>query len=98
MKNSTKSASALALAAVLTMAGCSGGGGDDGVNNSSGSNPGGSQISADNDVPESAGASSSAFIAFLKTMMTDDETSEPMKMREGWAVPADDTGDPEPMG
>lgn len=97
MKNSTKYVSAIALVAMLALAGCSGGG-DSGDANGGTSNPGGSQIQADNEVPESAGASSSAFIAFLKSMMTDDETSEPMKMREGWAVPDDDIGDPAPMG
>lgn len=96
MKKSTKAASALALVSMLALAGCSGGS-DSGGANSDSSNPGGSQIQADNEVPESAGASSSAFIAFLKSMMIDDETTEPMKMREGWAVPADDTGDPAAM-
>ena len=96
MKNSTKSASALALVAMLALAGCGGGGSGGGETTNSGTGQGQAQIA--NEVPESAGTSSSAFIAFLKTMMTDDETSEPMKIREGWAVPADDTGDPAPMG
>lgn len=96
MKKSTKAASALALVSMLALAGCSGGS-DSGGTNSGSSNPGGSQIQADNEVPESAGASSSAFVAFLKSMMIDEETSEPMTMREGWAVPADDTGDPATM-
>lgn len=94
MKKSTLSGSALALVAMLALAGCSGGSDDTGTSNP-GSGSGQAQVS--NEVPESAGASSSAFIAFLKTMMSNDETSEPMKMREGWAVPADDTGEPASM-
>ena len=96
MKKSTLSGSALTLVAMLALAGCGGGGSGGGETTNSGTGQGQAQIA--NEVPESAGTSSSAFIAFLKTMMTDDETSEPMKIREGWAVPADDTGDPAPMG
>lgn len=96
MKKSTLSGSALTLVAMLALAGCGGGGSGGGGTTNSGTGQGQAQIA--NEVPESAGTSSSAFIAFLKTMMTDDETSEPMKIREGWAVPADDTGDPAPMG
>ena len=97
MKKSTLSGSALTLVAMLALAGCGGGSGGGGTTNS-GTGQGQGQAQIANEVPESAGTSSTAFIAFLKTMMTNEETSEPMKIREGWAVPADDTGDPAPMG
>jgi hypothetical protein len=98
MKYSIKSATSLVFCA-FALAGC-GGGSDNGLNeaNGSGSNPGGSQIQADNDVPDSAWSSGSAFIGFLKTMALNNETSEPMTMRETSAVPEDNTGDPEPRG
>ncbi|MCY7370364.1 MAG: hypothetical protein LH479_05715 [Polaromonas sp.] len=99
MKKLVKCAAALPLAALLALAGCGGGGGSSGDNPSTANNPGtGGQTAASNEVPESAGLNSSAFIAFLKTMMKDEDGNEPMKMREAWVAPVNDVGDPEPMG
>lgn len=48
-------------------------------------------------VPDSAGASASAFIAYLMTLGTNDETSEPMILGNGFAVPDEDKGEPQPL-
>ncbi len=47
-------------------------------------------------VPDSAGLSTTAFIDFLLTM-ANGETSEPLTIRDGFAVPADETGDARPL-
>ena len=87
MKHLSKLVSAGALLAMLAAAGCSGG--NDG---------GGNQNQAAAEVPDSASVSTTAFIAFLKSLTTDDETGEPLKFRDGWAAPSSETGDPEPLG
>ena len=101
MKKLSKFAGYATLVALLALAGCGGGGGGNdaaSAGSNGGTGAGGSQSQSSNEVPDSAALSSSAFIAFLKTMVLDDETSEPMTIREGWAVPANEAGDPEPMG
>ena len=42
-------------------------------------------------VPDSAGASSTAFIAYLMTLSDTDESSEPLIIGDTFAVPADET-------
>ena len=100
MTNISKLSRSALLLAMLALSACGGGGGDgSGVaaNNTPGPGSSGSQNQSTTEVPESAGLGSSAFIAFLKTMMREDDTSDPMTMREGWKVPDDDVGDPQPM-
>jgi|GEM_PF-1982905 len=48
-------------------------------------------------VPDSAGASAAAFIAYLPTLSTTDESSEPLTIGDAFAVPADDTSEPAPL-
>ena len=46
-------------------------------------------------VPDSASASSAAFIAFIQGLAQGDETSEPLTFNAGFmAPPADETGEP----
>ena len=49
------------------------------------------------DVPDSAGASTAAFLGYLLALNPNDETSEPSAISGSFAVPADDTGDPQPL-
>ena len=48
-------------------------------------------------VPDSAGASSTAFITYLMTLSDTDESSEPLTIGDTFAVPADDTSEPAPV-
>ena len=47
-------------------------------------------------VPDSAKANGNSFIGFLNSLKND-ETSEPLLIGEGFAVPADETSDPRPF-
>ncbi len=46
------------------------------------------------EVPDSAGASSSAFVTFLLSLAGGDDTGEPLLIRDTFAVPADDSTEP----
>ena len=48
-------------------------------------------------VPDSAGVSADAFITFLMTLKSNDETSEPLTLGNNFAVPDEDAGDPQPL-
>lgn len=87
MNTSRKIWLAGALTAALTLGGCFGGGDDDDV-----PPPGTS-----NDVPDSAGASVAAFIAYLMALSPNDETSEPGAISDAFAVPPDEDGEPAPL-
>ena len=45
-------------------------------------------------VPDAAGASGAAFVAFLLTLGSADESSEPLSIGDTFAVPADETSEP----
>ena len=86
MNTSRKIGLAGALTAALTLGGCFGGGSDDVP-------PPGTS----NDVPDSAGASVAAFIAYLMALSPNDETSEPGAISDAFAVPPDEDGEPAPL-
>jgi hypothetical protein len=70
------------LATAMALGACGGGGNDD-------------VPVAATSVPDSAGASSAAFIAFIQGLAQGDETSEPLTFGAGFtAPPGDETGDP----
>ncbi len=48
-------------------------------------------------VPDSAGASTAAFLAYLLALSPNDETSEPSAISNSFAVPPDDVGEPQPL-
>ncbi|MDP3824797.1 MAG: hypothetical protein Q8R33_25275 [Burkholderiales bacterium] len=48
-------------------------------------------------VPDSAGASTAAFLAFILALNPNDESSEPSAISDGFAVPPDETGDSKPL-
>lgn len=79
---------AAALAAALGLAGCfDGGGSDDPV----------APSVASTVVPGSAGASSTAFVGYLASLSASDDTSEPLTVDATFAVPPDETEDPQPL-
>lgn len=73
------------LAIALIVGGCAGG--DDGT---------GATVDP-TVVPASAGESPAAFMAFLGTLSATDETSEPLTLSDNFAVPDDETNDPQPL-
>jgi hypothetical protein len=77
---------ALAMVAPIVIVGC--GGGDSNDN---------SQTADTTAVPESAGTSVAAFMSFLSSLASNDETSEPLTVSDSFAVPADETNDPQPV-
>lgn len=49
------------------------------------------------EVPDSAGASAASFISYLLSLSGSDETSEPLTLKDTFAVPADETSEPTPL-
>ena len=93
MKTSSKLWLASGLAAALVgLAGCSGSN-DDG-NGSLGGTQGASDSAS---VPESAGSTVAAFMAYMIGMDPNDEKSEPLLLKDSLAVPADETSDSQPL-
>ncbi len=74
---------AVALAAAASLAGCFGGDDDE---------PAAPPVSTN--VPDTAGASAAAFVAFLLTLGSADESSEPLGIGDTFAVPADESSEP----
>ena len=87
MKNHQKLLAATGLIAALGLAGCWH---DD---NNNGAEP----PTASNEVPDSAGLSTAAFVSFILALSASDESSEPLTIKETFAVPADDTAEPTPL-
>ena len=78
---------AAALAASLLLSACFGGGDDDDA-------IAGSQL----EVPESAGTSGTAFVGYIQGLGAGDETSEPLMIKDAFAVPPSDDTEPSPVG
>lgn len=88
MKTSSKIWLAGGLAAALvTLAGCSSGSSDGNVTF------GGNQPVST--VPDSAGTSVATFLAFLMGLDPNDESSEPLLIKDSFAVPPDEVNDPQ---
>jgi hypothetical protein len=84
MKTHRKLLAATSLIAALGLAGCWGGNDDAPVSSSTPST----------DVPDSAGASTAAFISYILSLGASDESSEPLTIKDTLAVPADETAEP----
>jgi hypothetical protein len=86
MKTQRNLSLAAAAAAALTLAlvGCGGGGNDD-------------PAPVATEVPDSSGASTAAFVAFILALGGDNETSEPLTIRDTLATPADESAEPTPL-
>lgn len=75
-----------ALVTTLALAGCWGDDDDDPVPTPT---PPGST-----EVPDSAAASTMAFFAYLLSLGGSDESSEPLTLKDSFAVPADEAAEP----
>jgi len=78
-----------ALGVGLLVAGCGGSGGGGG-----GGNPAPSAASS---VPDSASAGGVEFLNFLQSLSGSDETSEPLTISDGFAVPPAEATDPQTL-
>lgn len=85
MKTQRKLLTAAALAAVLTLSGCWGDNEDD------------LPPVATTEVPDNAGISTAAFVSYLLTLGASDESSEPLTLKETFAVPANENDEPTPL-
>ena len=85
MTRNRKALAGVALVAVVTLAGCWDSD-DDAV-----------PTPVATEVPDSAGASGTALVNFIMTLGLNDETSEPLIIRDTFLVPADDTCEPAPL-
>ena len=85
MKLQRKMLTAAALAAALALAGCW----DDDDNDEPTPPP-----VAATEVPDSAGVSTAAFVAFILGLGASDESSEPLIIKDAFAVPADEASEP----
>ena len=85
MKTQRKLLTAAALAAALTLSGCWGDNEDD------------LPPVATTEVPDSAGIGTAAFVSYLLTLGDGDESSEPLTLKETFAVPANEADEPTPL-
>lgn len=90
MKRLNKFVLITGLVVTFFMAGCDG----DGNTTPEASNP--PPSSGPGTVPNSAGASVSAFLDFIQSLASSD-TSEPLTIGDGFETPTDDTGEPRPL-
>ena len=89
MKTSSKLWLMAALAAALvTVAGCSDSNDD---NVAAGGNQGAATV------PDGAGNTVASFMAYLMGLDANDEKSEPLLIKDSFAVPADEGSDPQPI-
>ncbi len=59
---------------------------------------GGGPVVTDGTVPDSAGASGASFVGFIQSLASDDETSEPLTIGDGFTSPAEDNeAEPAPL-
>ena len=86
MKTVPKILLAAGLTATLIVSGC--GSNDDDEGSSAG---------PATSVPDSAGASPTAFISYLSTLDTSDESSESLTLSDSFAVPDDEASEPQPL-
>jgi hypothetical protein len=87
MKTHRKLLAAIGLIAALGLAGCWGSDDDDPV----------ATVATSTDVPDSAGVSTASFVSFILGLSTTDESSEPLALKDTFAVPADESAEPTPL-
>ena len=86
MKIYRKLLAATAGVATLTLAGCWGGNDDEPV-----------PTPASTEVPNSAGLGTAAFVSYLLTLGAGDESTEPLTLKDTFAVPAEEAAEPTPL-
>ena len=88
MKTSRKMALAAGLTITLLVGGCSG---------DSGGGTAAPVANGSSSVPDSAGVTVAAFLAYLEALNPNDESSEPSSLSDGFAVPPDEENDPKKL-
>ncbi len=88
MTRNRKAWASVALVAAVTLAGCWHDSDDD---------HDAMPTSVATEVPDSAGASDTARVNHILTLEVNNETSQPLIIRDTFSVPADDTGEPAPL-
>ena len=86
MKNHRELLAATGLIAALSLAGCW----DDNDNEFV-------PPTASTDVPVSAGVSTASFVSYILSLSGSDESSEPLTLKDTFAVPADEGAEPTPL-
>ena len=86
MKTHRKFLAATSLLAALGLAGCWGDSDDNAA-----------APTASTEVPDSAGVSTAALVSFILGLGASDEASEPLTIKDTFAVPADDSTEPTPL-
>ncbi len=86
MNTHQKLLAATGLIAALGLAGCWGDDNDDPM-----------PPTAITEVPDSAGVSTADFVSFILGLSASDESSEPLTLKDSFAVPADETAEPTPL-
>lgn len=74
-----------AAAVALSLAGCWGGDGAD------------TPTPAVTEVPDSAGVSAAAFVSYILLLNASDESTEPLTIKDSFAVPPEDNAEPTPL-
>ena len=90
MKTQRKLMAAAGLASVLALAGCWGDKADD----VAAVVP---PVVVSTEVPDSAGVSVAAFFSYILSLSVTDDSSEPLTLKDTFAVPADETSEPTPL-
>lgn len=93
MKNHRKLLAATGLTAALILAGCWG----DDNNDPEPPAPSPPPIVVSTEVPDSAGVSVASFVSFILGLSSNDETSEPLTIKDTFSVPADESAEPSPL-
>ena len=91
MKNQRKLLAAAGLMAALGLAGC--------WHNDDDPVPPAPPVPpvAITEVPDSAGLSTAALVSFILGLSASEESSEPLTIKDAFAVPADDSAEPTPL-
>jgi hypothetical protein len=88
MKHTSKLLWSTALAALLGLVACSGGSSNDNSGLQGSAKPG--------SVPDNAGTTVAGFMAYLAGLDPNDEKSEPLLIKDSFAVPPDESSDSQP--
>ena len=86
MRTHRKRLAAASLAAFLALAGCGSDDDEAPVPPVTGT-----------EVPDSAGVSTAAFVSYILSLGASDESSEPLTLKDTFAVPSDESAEPTPL-
>jgi hypothetical protein len=94
MKPTKKLLALIGLTVALVASGCSS---DNNSSNNNANNGVTPPTVSESFVPDSASVSNEAYISYLLSLNAADEASEPLSLKESFAVSADEVNDPQPL-